>query len=468
MHRGVLHLCHAIDAGATALNRRRASFLGTGPLPSRAACSTDYRIGDDPVIARLASLVSISCLLGCDSGDVALLAPAPPGSPTRMISIRAVVDSAFASLADPLGWSAGIPGAQVRLHLMAEPYDSVYWRIAAADGSGEATFPDALAGLYEVEVTHALTSTEMMLAGGVVHLVAGGRRLRLPTTRIEEVTARPDNRGALVFSELAFANPPEYETGGIAYPDAKYFEVYNNADTTIYLDGKYWGIGWLWSKDYADFPCLQSEVVRNDPYGIWSEWIFRFPGSGSDHPVAPGQVAVVAQSAIDHRSILPTLPDLSQADFEWSSHIDNPDVPNLADVGLRPMQGITGPGPPTPVYLSEPVDLSGLPRYVDPRTGRVFVRIPASHILDARAGVTDFTTYNYEPLFPPCLQDLHASFERLSGPAASFSDFDQGLSIQRRVLHVRPDGRRVLQDTDTSMEDFVKAPRSPGWVPDSL
>jgi hypothetical protein len=42
------------------------------------------------------------------------------------------------------------------------------------------------------------------------------------------------------------------------------------------------------------------------------------------------------------------------------------------------------------------------------------------------------------------------------------------ISVQRRVLYVLPDGRKVLQDTDTSMEDFMKAVRSPGWIPDSL
>ena len=37
----------------------------------------------------------------------------------------------------------------------------------------------------------------------------------------------------------------------------------------------------------------------------------------------------------------------------------------------------------------------------------------------------------------------------------------QGLT----VLFVRPDGRKVLEDTETSMADFVKAPRTPGWIP---
>ena len=48
------------------------------------------------------------------------------------------------------------------------------------------------------------------------------------------------------------------------------------------------------------------------------------------------------------------------------------------------------------------------------------------------------------------------------------NDPDNGLSVQRRVLRVLPDGRKALLDTNTSMFDFVKAVRTPGWIPDSL
>jgi hypothetical protein len=161
--------------------------------------------------------------------------------------------------------------------------------------------------------------------------------------------------------------------------------------------------------------------------------------------------------------------DLSAADFEWggSTTADNPDVPNLEEIGLRLTPRHYPSESEMPQFLADPVNLETLPRYSDPGSGWVWVRIPREQVLDAWVNPTDWTTHSYEPV-PACLWDLHRNFERLAGPAAAHYDFANGLSVQRRVLMVLPNGRKVLQDTDTSMEDFVKAPRSPGWIPDSL
>jgi hypothetical protein len=407
-------------------------------------------------------------LAACDPGDVVLLAPdgSDTGAPT--VSIRAVIDTSYASIAASLGWMEGVPGAQVRVHRMEDPYDGSYWTTAVADSTGAATFTDLLFGLYEVEVTRPLTPAETGQADNAMRLLAGGRRLNLPTPRVEDVTVGPDHQGALVFSESSSALPPIWETGSLEYPDAYYFEVYNNSDTTIYLDGKYWGFGWNFNRDYSFRPCTETGVVRNDSQGIWAERILRFPGEGSDYPLAPGDVALIAKSAIDHRAVHSGLYDLSHADFEWggSRNADNPDVPNLEDIGLRPLPWSWGPGG-GPRFLSRPVDLATLPRYVDPFSGNTWVRIPRAQVLDASVRTVDWTTQNYEAT-PACLEELHRSFERLPGPAWALGDFDEALSFQRRVLMVLPDGRKVLQDTETSMVDFVKAVWTPGWVPDSL
>ncbi|HYT82685.1 MAG TPA: hypothetical protein VEK86_04495, partial [Gemmatimonadales bacterium] len=235
--------------------------------------------------------------------------------------------------------------------------------------------------------------------------------------------------------------------------------------TTIYLDGKYWGIGWDFNRDYPYWPCAQTGSVRNDPDGIWTRIMLRFPGQGTDHPLAPGQTALIAKAAIDHRPVDPKLWDLSHADFEWGGYrnADNPDVPNLEGIGLQGM-GFPLPHAEQPLFLSEPVDLTTLPRYTDPYSGRVWVRVPAAAVLDVWVGAQDWTTTSYTPV-ASCLESAHRYFERLPGPAFAGSDFDNGLSEQRRVLTVLPDGRKILQDANTSMVDFVKAARTPGWIP---
>jgi hypothetical protein len=414
---------------------------------------------------RGSKLVLLLFFTACDPGDVVLIRPDTGGPSARPFSIRAIIDTPSTAIAESLGWSDGVPAAQIRVHRMEDPYDGDYWTSALTDSTGIATFVDLLGGLYEVEVTRWLTDVEMARATSGIRLLAGGRRLNLPTGDTQTVTMAQDRRGSLVFSEFGLSIPLPWETGGTSYHEAKYFEVYNNADTTVYLDGKYWGMGWDFNYDYTYWPCAQTGAVRNDPDGIWTNHVFRFPGRGTDYPLAPGEAALVAKAAVDHRAVHPRLYDLRDAAFEWGGTADNPDVPNLEYVGLEWMPWFWPFSYEMPEFLSEPADLQALPRYVDPHSGKVWVRIPAALVLDAWVNPLDWTTEGVDLGLHPCLEEMHRSFERLAGPAEANSDFDNGLSIQRRVLTILPDGRKVLQDANTSMVDFVKAPRTPGWIP---
>jgi hypothetical protein len=65
--------------------------------------------------------------------------------------------------------------------------------------------------------------------------------------------------------------------------------------------------------------------------------LYTIPGSGTDHPVAPGEYLILADTGIDHRVANPNSFDLSNADFEWydistsptNIDIDGPTVENL-------------------------------------------------------------------------------------------------------------------------------------------
>lgn len=402
-------------------------------------------------------------LAACDPGEVVLVASQAGGTGSHADSIRAIVDSPYTSIA-ALGWSAGVPGAEVRLHLMSDLYEDKYWHVATADSTGTATFFGLLRGLYEVEVSRELSDSETLYVDSAVRLLAGGRRMYLPAPGKGEVTLSASHRGALVFSEFGLARPLPWDIPSDVYMDALYFEVYNNSDTTIHLDGKYWGIGWNLNRDYPYWPCAQTEPVRNDPAGIWTRVVLRFPGRGTDFPLEPGHTALIAKAAMDHRTVDPRLYDLSRADFEWGGrNTDNPDVPNLQNIGLAPLLWFW-PFDQDPQFLSEPVDLATLPRYTDPYSGYVYVRIPRDLVLDASARAHDWSAESFQNA-TACLEDMHRGFERLPGPAGAPGDFYDGYSYQRRILMVLPDGRKVLQDTETSMADFVKAPRSPGWIP---
>lgn len=136
-------------------------------------------------------------------------------------------------------------------------------------------------------------------------------------------------------SDFVFA---ELSTAGTQTPQGKnyigdtYFVLYNNTADTLYADG----VVLLESKlkNSQKFESLTPDFIP-DCFG--ADAIYRIPGSGREHPVAPGGTVLIADNAQDHRVANSNSYDLSSADFEWYDQsssatvtdIDNPDVPNM-------------------------------------------------------------------------------------------------------------------------------------------
>ncbi len=415
-----------------------------------------------------ALLLSLAfALAACDAGEVTLVAPQKTTSATAALTVHATLGEPYADLAAALGWQAGIPGAHVRIHNSREPYDEDYWVTGQTDATGTAAFPDLLEGIYEVEITRTLTDDEVARAGTASRIVAGGRWLHAPRDAVREIPLTPNQRKGLVFGEIALIPPPGWEIGD-SYHSAEYIELFNNSDATVWLDGMILGFGWYFWRDYGGWPCTLSEPFRTDPDGIWARSAARFPGSGHDYPVAPGATALIAKSAIDHTSVHWSLSDLSEADFELpiGGGAGNPDVPDLVQLGpimLYPSE----PNTTFPLFLSEPVDLASLPTRADPNKGFIHLRYPRDGIVDAVLVQYDFAKSSYEAA-PFCSQALDPFFEALPGPAVWESSDGDGAAwtAQRRVIG-HENGRPILQDTNTSMADFVRAWKTPGTTPDS-
>lgn len=408
------------------------------------------------------ALCIVLLVTACDGGNVTLLTP-EGASADEVTALRVVVDSSFADFATSLGWNEGVPGATVRLHRTEEPYDDTYWMTATSDTTGRIALPGLLAGLYEVEVSKALSGPEQAVGGSPTLLVAGGRLIRLPVDQAD-IPVQPNVGGTLVFSEVAVTGPLPWEVGGGNYDDGKFLEFYNNSTETVYLDGMLVGVAYRFNRDSSFRPCDANEGILNDPQGIWTKHVLRFPGTGGQFPIEPGGVVLVAKSAVDHRPIHVSLQDLTDADFEWSGArtADNPAVPNLEDVGPTPLYTNLPIGE-DPIFLASPVDLKGLPAWTQPYDGYRYVRIPAAAILDAVVPAYDFTRSSFEPT-QRCLHSLNASFERLPGPALWSGSAEAAYSLQRRVLGDSPIGTPLLQDTNTSMADFVRAMVTPGTI----
>ena len=132
-----------------------------------------------------------------------------------------------------------------------------------------------------------------------------------------------------VLAEIFFAGTQTPE--GKNYVGDKYFVLVNNSDETLYADGivliesKFKN-----TKRFEVTPDIMSSAMAADA-------IYRVPGEGKQFPVAPGGAFLIADNAMDHRTVNSKSFDLSDADVEWYdvstnanvTDVDNPSVPNM-------------------------------------------------------------------------------------------------------------------------------------------
>jgi hypothetical protein len=348
------------------------------------------------------------------------------------------------------------------------------------DSLGQVTFAELLPGRYDITSLRLLSVDEGVWIAEAdstlasISALGGGVRTRVqPPAVIVEVEAAAGRRGSLVISEIHDWWPRVASGPTVQYSQATYIEVYNNADTTVFLDGKILGDGfwYVWESELNESSrdnCTAFESWRMDPDGVWSEMHLRFPGGGHEYPLAPQGTRIVATQAIDHGEVHPGLglPDLSMVDFEVvgpGQDVDNPAVPNMEHVGFRPSIDALGRGL-VPVYytpfIADNVDLESLPTDQLPLRNPDYRRFPAAMVLDLVAVYHDPATLDWDGRV--CDHLVSPIFDRQAAPIWNGL---AGNSVHRRVLGTTASGQVILQRTRTSAVDLVRGPRSPGRVP---
>jgi len=386
------------------------------------------------------------------------------------LTVTVAVRGADSVLASVLGASGGVlTNAEVTIvrSRSGESYADT------TDAAGTVRFERILPGRYSVSVLRTLTAEEyaLILAQGAdINAFAGARSVEVSSPMTEGVVfASAGEPGSLVISEY-FPGLAQLPSGG-GYQYGQFTELYNNSNATIYLDGKILFEGMIHGFRAAPWHnCVGLEPWQTDPDGLWTmQYVVAFPGSGQDYPLAPGQTAVVALDAIDHREFVAGLHDLSEADFELTEEgdVDNPAVPNMVNLGRVCCggHGMRWGWGDVLMALGQPVDVSSLRRDYPPLLLEHWL-IPADKILDVLVGTpTPEIEAVISGLFAPlCPRIVHESFDRQ--PAAIVDD-ESLEGIQRRVFAVLPDGRKVLQRTKTSSRDFVaRYPATPGFIPE--
>ena len=453
---------HQPDAGLGAARKPRAGkgFWAALLFWVFLACGAE----DDPVVVQL-------------PGSGSPVTPDTAGAVQRGIfTVTVRADGEVAAALRTLGATGGwVPRAHVNIQRSGE--SSI--RSASTDSLGIVVFADVLPGRYRVTSLRILSREETQLVSaahkglvGINALGGGGiATVQLPAATVE-VKAVLSRRSSLVLSEVHDWSPAVDFGPALHYSQSRYVEVYNNADTTVYLDGKIlasalWYVSETSLQETSLDDCEEFKDWRLDPGGIWSEWHLRFPGLGREYALAPGDARVVAMQAINHHEVAPTLgfPDLSQADFEvvgTGQDVDNPAVPNMEDVGLRPSVDALGRGflslEPA-ILLVDNVDLESLPVDELPLRHPDYRRFPSQAILDLATLHFDPATADSDRRL--CDRLVSEAFEH---QAALVLDSRAGNSIHRRVLGTTPAGQHILQRTRTSAVDFQRGPRTPGRV----
>lgn len=339
---------------------------------------------------------------------------------------------------------------------------------AIANGQGQAIFTDLLPGTYGLTAGRTLNASEVAALDGAGlkadALGAGaGVTVAAPSSAVT-VSAHFGTRGSLVISEVAHSVIRDPAAGD--YFAWQFIEIYNNADTTIYLDGKtvFKGLRGWWDIPDPNFGCSYYNTFNYDALGIWARFLYRFPGGGTTYPLAPGEVAVLATDAIDHSAIVAGGLDLSAVEFEFrgSADVDNPSVPNMLSIGPGD-GGIVGNG----LFQFENREVLGLAEHVDPAAlpsaqianhATPYARVPGVLVLDVVASRRKFQSD-----YAVCAESsVHPSFDQQDATLLARYDPNTG---QRRVLLVTPNGRKVLQRTGTSAVDFAAGSPTPGSIP---
>ncbi|MCE2423326.1 MAG: hypothetical protein J4G03_08495, partial [Gemmatimonadetes bacterium] len=91
----------------------------------------------------------------------------------------------------------------------------------------------------------------------------------------------PNQTGSLVISEVYAPSTPSRD--GFNYDFHMFFELYNNSDQTVFLDGLTFGKVQFIDIATPTVSCAESAPFRKDPEGVWAVFLHRFPGTGGQY-----------------------------------------------------------------------------------------------------------------------------------------------------------------------------------------
>lgn len=261
----------------------------------------------------------------------------------------------------------------------------------------------------------------------------------------------------IIIKEIYYAGC--YGNNGKSYMRDSYVSLYNNSDTTVWLDSLCIGIA---APPVASKPSnwLKAPETNSKVAICYIGW--QFPGSGHDHPLLPGQETVIAINAVNHtggKYNHPNSVDLSGADWAfYRNDLTSQDI----TAGVTPLYmfkkligtlnsyvfGITGPGlliykirgMSAEAYINTPDAIRKEPLST---ANMDYLVIPEDWVVDYVDCVEDATKQGFKRVNSKL--DAEATFL----PSGKYS----GRSLHRKVAGSN-NGHPIYQDTNNSANDF--------------
>ncbi len=200
---------------------------------------------------------------------------------------------------------------------------------------------------------------------------------------------------------------------------------------------------------------------------VYADKVARIPGDGDDYPVQPGESIVIAFNAVDWTSggeNSEITVDLSSADFElyavdWLESlgrqgntwfdIDNTDVTNMDMIYLNIENygqfSFLSTGASIAIFNSETVPAETV---TDPNSSEsnpiYYLKIRVEDIVDG----IDMLFNSEAAAFKRLPSSIDAGFNFVEGNSYTSK------SVRRKVAKTTAEGRKILQDTNNSTNDF--------------
>ncbi len=343
------------------------------------------------------------------------------------------------TIIDRSGITTALQGDSLVRNAVVTMHSIAYGRevTAVSDANGTVHFEGLLSDRYSVIVTRTVSAQEMTIVNGsTIQRKLFGSLSALQTRA--DVQAPPmivnvelSPLSDIVFSEIYACGP----VGSGLYFHDKYMEVCNISESVQYLDGI------VVARVYKGFLL--------DPL-IYSTEVWKFPGSGTEYPIRPGQFVLVAEDAIDHRINAPGSVDESHADFEYyratQPDVDNTAVPNMIEIyQTSGVDWLIG-GEKDALVLCRVPNVNAL-KYVGE-----YLTVPKEYVIDGVEFNTDPTRLDLKILDPK----IDAG---LTGGILFYS----GYSMERKLRRTGIGIGWTLEDNNNSSIDFEKiTPPTPG------